>query len=456
MSRPILLVDDDDRVRHVVERMLASVGHPIRPVASGAEALDAMRRETFALVITDVTMPGMSGLELLEHMRGLEAAPPTVVFSGEATIDRAVRAIQLGAVDFLAKPVERERLVLTVKNALRLSGLAAAHAALAAEAATQRTLVGSSPAMQELRELVARVAASEGRVLILGENGTGKELVAAAIHEGSPRADRPLVKLNCAAVPESLVESELFGHEKGAFTGALKARAGRFELADGGTLFLDEIGDMPAAMQAKLLRVLQEGAFERVGSEHTITVDVRVIAATNRDLDEMVDEGRFREDLLYRLNVVTVHVPPLRERAEDVPELARHFLAKAPPRAGRPLMLTDAALARLCRHDFPGNVRELANFVERLGILAPGPVVDEAEVERLLRPRRRAAHEPTEGVAAPLYRPGVAFKDLESEVERRILIEAIEAHGGAKLDAAAALGIERSHFYKKCRKHGIE
>ncbi|MEZ4337854.1 MAG: sigma-54 dependent transcriptional regulator [Sandaracinaceae bacterium] len=457
MSRPILLVDDDARVRRVVERMLSPLGHPVVPVGSGEEALTALRRETYALVLTDVSMPGMSGLELIEHMHAEQISIPVVVFSGEATIDRAVRAIQLGAVDFLAKPVERERLEVTIKNALRLSGLAAAHEHLKAKlAAHAPTLVGSSAKMQSLRSMIERVAPTEGRVLILGENGTGKELVAAAIHEGSPRSGKPFVKLNCAAVPENLVESELFGHEKGAFTGAFKSRVGRFEMADGGTLFLDEIGDMPAAMQAKLLRVLQEGAFERVGSEHTIHVDVRVLAATNRDLDEMVDEGTFREDLLYRLNVVTLVVPPLRDRAGDVPELVRYFLGRLASQGGRHLELSPGALARLEAHEFPGNVRELSNLVERLSILAAGTVVEEDELAMLLRPRRGGAPVERAAAAASPYRRGASLRDLLAETERRILLDAIEAHDGSKPDAASALEVEKSHFYKKCRKHGIE
>ncbi len=454
MSRPILIVDDDPRVRAIICRMLENAGHQTRAVPSAEDALDVLQKESFPLIITDVSMPGMSGLEFLERLQAMESPPPAIVASGEGTIDRAVRAVQLGALDFLTKPLEKERLVLTVQNALRFSRLASAHAHLKAEMAASSQLVGRSPGMERLRALIAKVAPSDGRVLILGENGTGKELVAAAIHQGSERSEASFVKLNCAAVPENLVESELFGHEKGAFTGAVKSRIGRFELADGGTLFLDEIGDMPAPMQAKLLRVLQEGTFERVGGDHTIRVDVRVIAATNRDMDLLVEEGTFREDLLYRLNVVTLEIPPLRERAEDIEELAQHFLRESPRRGGRQLRLSDAAMQLLCRQPFPGNVRELSNIIERLAILASGELVDEAELELLL-PRRRVRR----SEAAPPrggYRSGTPLRELLLESEREILLAAIDDFGGKKVEAATALGVERSHFYKKCRKLGIE
>ena len=436
--------------------MLKNAGHKTHPVPSAEDALEVLQKQSFLLIITDVSMPGgMSGLDFLERLQTMESPPPAIVASGEGTIDRAVRAVQLGAVDFLTKPLEQERLVLTVQNALRFSRLASAHEHLKAEMAAGSQLVGRSPSMERLRALIAKVAPSDGRVLILGENGTGKELVAAAIHQGSERSEASFVKLNCAAVPENLVESELFGHEKGAFTGAVKSRIGRFELADGGTLFLDEIGDMPAPMQAKLLRVLQEGTFERVGGDHTIRVDVRVIAATNRDMDLLVDEGTFREDLLYRLNVVTLEIPPLRERSEDIAELAKHFLRANPRRGGRHLQLSEDALELLSRQPFPGNVRELSNIIERLAILATSDVVDDVELELLL-PRRRTRRSETTPPPRGSYRQGVALRELLQEAEREILLAAIDDFGGKKVEAASALGIERSHFYKKCRKLGIE
>jgi DNA-binding NtrC family response regulator len=300
--------------------------------------------------------------------------------------------------------------------------------------------------MQKLRELIGKVGPTDGRVLILGENGTGKELVATAIHRLSRRSDGPLVKLNCAAVPAELVESELFGHEKGAFTGAVRPRRGRFEEASGGTLFLDEVGDMPLAMQAKVLRVLQEGQLERVGGHQTIDVDVRVIAATNRELTELVERGEFREDLYYRLNVVTLRVPPLRERTEDIPRLARSFAARIAERMGRrPIELGDDALRALQQHSYPGNVRELMNIIERVSILADGETVGAEDIHGG-EPVRRGAS---------LYRPGASYRELLKEAERRILEAAIDAHDGNKTAAARDLGVDRSHFFKKLRQLGL-
>jgi len=450
---PVLIVDDDANLRRAVRRTLKLAGHEILEAESAEAALEVLDAQSVALVIADVSMPGMSGLELLERMHSMEDAPPTIMMSGEATIERAVRAVQLGALDFLSKPFEHDRLSITVDNALRFTRLAKAHETLKSEVAAKAEIVGDSPPMQRLRELIAKVAPSDGRVVILGENGTGKELVASAIHEGSARRDAPFVKLNCAAVPGELVESELFGHEKGAFTGAASSRQGRFEVANGGTLFLDEIGDMPPAMQAKLLRVLQEGTLERVGGSRTIHVDVRVIAATNRDLDEMVDDGSFRRDLLYRLNVVTLEVPPLRERPGDIDALARHFLRETGERHGwANLRLTPEALELLRQHDFPGNVRELSNICERIAILASGEEIGADEIGRYL-PRGGPAEAVGGGAA---YRRGASLKDLMNDAEKAILEAAIADHDGSKPDAAEALSVDRSFFYKKCRSHGID
>jgi DNA-binding NtrC family response regulator len=424
-------------------------------MSSALEALRFLEQESAILVVTDISMPEMNGLELLERLQLQKDAPPALVVSGEATIDRAVRAVRLGALDFLTKPVEPERFLITVDNALRFSRLTAAHDDLRAQHEGRTQLVGSSEAMTRVRAMIDKVAPSDGRVLILGENGTGKELVAAAVHAGSRRADAPLVTLNCAAVPEALVESELFGHEKGAFTGAANSRRGRFEMADGGTLFLDEVGDMPQPMQAKLLRVLQEGKLERVGGGRSIEVDVRVVAATNQDVAALIRDRRFREDLYYRLNVVTITVPALRDHPEDIPELVRHFLAAKAPREGRrPFEITEAAMDVLSRYPFPGNVRELSNIVERAIILARGDVVDVDDIAMLLPPAPGGSPERSSAPGAR-YREGVPLKDLMSEAERDILVGAIEAHGGKKSHAALALEVDRSHFYKKCRELGL-
>jgi DNA-binding NtrC family response regulator len=359
-----------------------------------------------------------------------------------------VKAVREGASDFVEKPIRPERLVVSLENALKSGRIAARCEALEAELATDEELVGSSEVMQRLRALVARAGPSDGRVLITGENGTGKELVARAIHRSSPRQAEPLVKINCAAVPAELIESELFGHIKGSFTGASATRKGKFELAHNGTLLLDEVGDMPPAMQAKMLRVLQEGEIEPVGAQHTRWVDVRVIAATNQDLEAAVEAGTYREDLYYRLNVVPIHVPPLRERKGDIPELVERFLDELP---GRVQSMDPEALELLAEHDFPGNVRELRNLVERLVILAEGEIVKAEEVAAGLgRVRSRADNN-----ASP-YREGVPLRDLLADAERIIIEQALARHDWNMAETARSLGLERSHLYKKAKAHKIE
>jgi DNA-binding NtrC family response regulator len=403
--------------------------------------------------VMDVRMPDLDGLSVLEKARETRPDLPVVIMSGHGSIETVRSAFKLGAFDYLEKPItEKEKLLVAVKNALSLRALREENARLRREAGPLE-MVGSGPAMERLFELVRRAAPSEGRVLVTGENGTGKELVARAIHEQSRRRAGPFVKLNCAAVPAELIESELFGHERGAFTGAVAARRGRFEQADGGTLFLDEVGDMPAAMQAKVLRVLQEGEFERVGGQQTLKVDVRVVAATNKDLEGEVKAGRFREDLYYRLAVVPVHAPPLRERREDVPELAARFLAEACERNGRkPMRLAREAMLVLQGHDWPGNVRELKNLVERLAILCDGPEIGAAQVTAAL---------PASAAAAPArrterYREGASFHELVEQAEREIILAALERNAENVAETARGLGLERSHLYKKMRALGVK
>jgi DNA-binding NtrC family response regulator len=388
-------------------------------------------------------------LSVLQKARETRPDLPVVIMSGHGSLETVRSAFKLGAFDFLEKPItEREKLLVAVRNALALRSLREENAALRREAG-RLEMVGSGPAMKRLLDVIRRAAPSEGRVLVTGENGTGKELVARALHAGSRRKDGPFVKLNCAAVPAELIESELFGHERGAFTGAVAARRGRFEQADGGTLFLDEVGDMPPAMQAKVLRVLQEGEFERVGGQQTLRCDVRVVAATNKDLAAEVKAGRFREDLFYRLAVVPIHAPALRERREDVPELATRFLAEACERNGRrPMRLAREALLALQAHEWPGNVRELKNLVERLVILCDGPEIGAADVATVLPDARRPR--------ADRLRPGASFHELVEEAEREIILSALDAHGDNVSDTARALGLERSHLYKKMRGLGIK
>ena len=411
MSVLVLVVDDEKNIQLTVSRALSMAGYAVETAAGGREALEKIAALPVDVVVMDVRMPDLDGLAVLAKARETRPDLPVVIMCGHGTFDTVRSAFKLGAFDYLEKPItEKDKLLVAVKNALALQTLRAENAALRKEAGSL-DMVGSGPAMQRLFELVRRAAPSEGRVLVTGENGTGKELVARAIHQRSRRSQGPFVKLNCAAVPAELIESELFGHERGAFTGAVAARRGKFELADGGTLFLDEVGDMPAAMQAKLLRVLQEGEFERVGGQQTLRCDVRVVAATNKDLAAEVEAGRFREDLYYRLNVVPVHAPPLREHKEDVPELCTRFLAEACDRNGRrPMQLTPEALLALQSHDWPGNVRELRNLVERLVILCDGPAINAEEVARVLPGARRPRTD--------RLRAGAGFHELVEEAER--------------------------------------
>ncbi len=448
MPATVLVVDDERNIQLTLSRALSMEGYAVEVAGGGREALDRIAALPVDVVVMDVRMPDLDGLAVLEKARETRPDLPFVIMSGHGSIETVRSAFKLGAFDYLEKPItEKEKLLVAVRNALALRSLREENARLRREAGPAE-MVGSGPAMQKLFELVRRAAPSEGRVLVTGENGTGKELVARAIHEQSRRRGGPFVKLNCAAVPAELIESELFGHERGAFTGAVAARRGKFEQADGGTLFLDEVGDMPPSMQAKVLRVLQEGEFERVGGQQTLKVDVRVVAATNKDIESEVKAGRFREDLYYRLDVVPVRTPPLRERREDVPELAARFLAEACERNGRrPMRLSREALAALQSHAWPGNVRELRNLVERLAILCDGPDISGDDVAGALPGARRPR--------AERFRQGASFHDLVDEAERDIVLGALEAHGDNVSDTARALGLERSHLYKKMRALGI-
>jgi DNA-binding NtrC family response regulator len=449
MPALVLIVDDERNIQMTVGRALSMEGYATETASGGREALEKIAALPVELVVMDVRMPDLDGLSVLRTARETRPELPVVIMSGHGTFDTVREAFKLGAADYLEKPVEKDKLLLAVRNALTRRSLELENAELRREAGRDGEMVGSGPGMRRLRDLVARAAPSEGRVLVTGENGTGKELVARAIHQRSRRAAGPFVKLNCAAVPAELIESELFGHERGAFTGAHAARKGKFELADGGSLFLDEVGDMPPAMQAKVLRVLQEGEFERVGGSATLRVDVRVVAATNKDLAAEVAAARFREDLYYRLNVVPVHVPPLRERKEDLPELVGRFLAEACAKNGRrPATVDREAVLALSAHDWPGNVRELRNVVERLVILGDGPVIDAEAVAAALPGARRPR--------ADRFREGAGFHGLVEEAEREIILGALAAHHDNVSETARALGLERSHLYKKMRSLGLK
>jgi DNA-binding NtrC family response regulator len=445
----VLVVDDEPAILSTLKKALSLEGYSV-DVAGGVKlAEERLGKRGYDIVLLDVALPDGDGLELLGKLRAAGSELQVIMMSGHATIDAAVRATKLGALDFLEKPLSTDRLLVMLENAFRLRRAEEQAEELRAEAGHFDELIGKSLVMAELREHVLRAARSSASVLVTGERGTGKELVARAIHRASPREKRPLERLNCAAVPAELIESELFGHEAGAFTGATKQRAGKFERAHGGTLFLDEVGDMPLAMQAKLLRVLQEREIERVGGSDVIKIDVRVVAATNKDLQEAGKRGEFRPDLYDRLNVVPLELPPLRARRDDVPLLATRFLDVARKANARPGMtLSDDAVAALARHPFPGNVRELKNLIERLVILNPDDHITAEDVARALGPVGS-------GPASGLFRPGVPFRVLSEEAERTILEEALTHHGGQMTATARALGLERSHLYKKAKALGL-
>jgi DNA-binding NtrC family response regulator len=445
----VLVVDDEPSILSTLKKALSLEGYSV-DVAGGVKlAEERLAKRSYDVLLLDVSLPDGNGVELLERLRKAGSDAIVIMMSGHATIDTAVRATKLGALDFLEKPLSTDRLLVMLENALRLLRAEEEAHELRAETGFFEELIGQSRAMRELTEQVTRAARANASVLLTGERGTGKELVARAIHRASPRAKGPYEKLNCAAVPADLIESELFGHEAGAFTGATKQRRGKFERAHAGTLFLDEVGDMPLAMQAKLLRVLQEREIERVGGSDVIKVDVRVVAATNRDLVGACEKAEFRPDLYDRLNVVPLELPPLRARREDIPVLAAHFLDQAMKANNRPGMrLAPNAVDTLGRHAFPGNVRELKNLIERLVILNPDDCIASEDVERALGMAGSPAN-------TGLYRPGVPFRLLVEEAERTILEEAMSHHQGQMAATARALGLERSHLYKKAKALGL-
>jgi two-component system nitrogen regulation response regulator NtrX len=446
MSR-VLIVDDDQSTLASLSRAFRLAGHEAVVCDSAARAVSLMRHERFDIVFSDVVMPGKDGLSMLADLREIGISTPVIMISGQATVDMAVRATRLGAVDFLEKPITTDKLLLTVENALRLTRLEEENRQLRRRVG-RHELVWKSERMQRVLAQVDRVAPTESRVCILGETGTGKELVARAVHERSPRRDKPFVTLNCAAVPSELIESELFGHEKGAFTGAAARHLGKFEQADGGTLFLDEIGDMPASMQAKLLRLLQEGELERIGGERPVVVNTRVIVATHRDLESLVRKGTFREDLYHRIFVFPIVMPPLRERPGDIPMLAQHFAGLVAEQNGWKMRgFTPDGLDELAQYQWPGNVRELRNAVERL-LLLTDDEIDARAVREVLAPRPPRATGAT--------RESGTLADRVASFERETVLGELTAHGYRVTETARALGLERSHLYKKCQQLGID
>jgi DNA-binding NtrC family response regulator len=444
----ILVLDDETSILQTLQKTLTLEGYGVDVAGGIAVAEDKLQKRAYDLALFDVSLPDGDGVRLLERVRAGGNELPVIMMSGHATIDAAVRATRLGALDFLEKPLSTDRLILVIDNVLRMVRAEAEASALRQEAGRAGELIGASKAMADLREQIQRAAKSNATVFVTGERGTGKELVARAIHMASRRARGPLEKMNCAAVPSELIESEMFGHEAGAFTGATKQRRGKFERADRGTLFLDEVGDMPLAMQAKLLRVLQEREIERVGGHEVIKVDTRVVAATNRDIEAACKNGQFRADLYDRLNVLPLHLPPLRARREDIPELAKHFLRIAMQANDRPgVSLTKGGLDALVRYSFPGNVRELKNMIERLVILIAEDEISEADVRLCLGEGS--------GEKSGLYRDGASYKTLLEEAERAILEQAFAANGGRWALVAKALGVDRRNLYRRAEALGL-
>jgi two-component system nitrogen regulation response regulator NtrX len=450
MTHRLLVVDDEPGIRDALKQVLEYEGLEVRVAGSGGEALTVYPELRPHLVFLDVKMAGLDGLETLSRLRELDPGAVVVMISGHGTIATAVEATRRGAFDFLEKPLDTDRLLVTVRNALERVQLSGENQRLRREQESRFAMVGGGAALKDVREVITRVAPTNARVLITGENGSGKELVARAIHDASPRRGAAFVEVNCAAIPSELIESELFGHMKGSFTGAVTDRAGKFELADEGTLFLDEIGDMSPSAQAKVLRALQEGVITRIGGAKPIQVDVRVIAATNKSLEEEIAANRFREDLFYRLNVVPIQVPPLRERREDIPALVEHFVRQLTGTAGLPARTFEpGAIERLCDRSWPGNVRELRNAVERLLILAPGKSITAADVSRLLG--EVAASELGDGGAAP----DGTFEAFKHDAERSFLAAKLREHDWNVSETARALRMPRSNLYKKIERYGL-
>ncbi len=443
----VLIIDDEPNTLASLARAFRLAGHEATVCDNAARALELVKTQSFDVILSDVVMPGKDGLSLLEDMKALGLPTPVIMMSGQAHIEMAVRATRLGAVDFLEKPLSTDKLLLTIGNALRIRSLEDENRQLR-QRLGKHEIIWRGPAMQRVMAQVERVAAGETRVCILGETGTGKELVARTLHERSPRRENPFITLNCAAVPAELIESELFGHEKGSFTGAAARHIGKFEQANHGTLFLDEIGDMPLPMQAKLLRVLEEGEIERIGGGAPIAVDVRTVVATHRNLEELVQQGKFRQDLFHRVYVFPLVLPSLRERPEDIPVLVEHFAAQICQLNGwKPAQFSAEAIEALRQYAWPGNVRELRNVTERLLLFAAEGTVDAPTVRLALPP----------GGAAPAAAVGSGpLADRVSNFEREVIVAELKRHQHHITNTAKALGLERSHLYKVCQRLGID
>ena len=455
MKARILVIDDEAEIRRSVRMILEYEGYDVQEASSGPEGLAIIEREAPDLVFLDIKMPGMDCLEALQRIRQSNESLPVVIVSGHGTVSTAVDATKLGAFDFIEKPLASERVLVTIRNALDQTRLQNENRSLKRAVEIRHQMVGESPALRQVWDAIKRAAPTNATVLLLGESGVGKELVARSIHRNSLRSRERFVQVNCAAIPEELIESELFGHEKGSFTGATEKQIGKFEQADRGTIFLDEVGDMSAKTQAKVLRVLQEGEVERLGSARTIKVDVRVIAATNKDLEAEIEKGTFREDLYFRLSVIPIRVPPLRDRREDIPALVRHFVDLfSRENNRRPQRFTPAALDYLQKARWKGNVRELRNSVERLLIMTPGDGIDVDDLREVVRMDTRPASAAAPVDANERERPGT-LREFKESAERAFLVDKLRENAWNISKTAEVIGTPRSNLYKKLEQYAI-
>jgi len=450
MHKTILIVDDEASIRQSLGAILADEGYEILMAESGEEALKVIEDEMPNLVLLDIWLPGMDGIETLKLIKADHPQLRVIIMSGHGTIETAVKATKLGAFDFIEKPLSLDKVILLVNHALDMTNLEEENVLLKQKVSQQYELTGCSPVIMELKEAIGIIAPTNAWVLVMGENGTGKELVARSLHRLSRRASKPFVEVNCAAIPEDLIESELFGHEKGSFTGATQMKRGKFDLAHEGTIFLDEVADMSLKAQAKILRILQEKKFERVGGNKMIRVDVRVLAATNKDLEREMEEGRFRQDLYYRLNVIPLCVPPLRERKEDIPLLVERFLKEFAAKEGEPeKTISEGALDLLMLHHWPGNVRELKNIIERLVIMTPSSIIDAVDIPLF-------SHSDLERDVGDASDMADSFKSAKMDFEKQFILKKLKEFEGNISKTAEAIGLERSNLHRKIRSYGLD
>ena len=447
MKNTILIVDDEENIRLSLKGGLEDEGYNTLLASSGEEGFKIIEKQDVDLILLDIWMPGKDGLQILEEMKAAGFTIPVIIMTGHGSIETAIRATRLGALDFIEKPLDLNKIIITINNTIHLRALEEENALLKKKTEKDDEIIGNSPAILRLKEQIDRVSPTDAWVLILGENGTGKELVSRRIHKNSRRASYPFVEVNCAAIPQELIESELFGHEKGSFTGASERKRGKFDLAHNGTLFLDEIGDMSLATQAKILRILQEQRFERVGGAQTIQVDVRVLTATNKNLEQEIAEGRFRQDLYYRLNVIPIHVPRLIDRRDDIPELVDHFLKLFSPLKGGKKTMTEGAIKKLMQHDWPGNVRELKNIIERLIIMTPGNIITADDIMPL---GTRTTSEMDKLFDMQ------ELKDARAGFEKIFIERKLQQCGNNISKTADSIGVERSNLHRKIKSLGID